>query len=140
MGTRSQIGMELADKTVESVYCHFDGYVEGVGKTLVEHYTDPKKVAMLISHGGMSSLGDEIGDKHDFNHREENVCTFYHRDRGEELVTESHKTSASYAEYEGGGIEYLYLFRGGEWFTLEVRDDRKKWVRVSTLLKTVAFR
>ena len=39
MGTRSRIGIEMPDHSVVSVYCHWDGYVEGNGKILV--YTPP---------------------------------------------------------------------------------------------------
>lgn len=36
MGTRSIIGQAQADGTVKAVYCQFDGYIEGVGQTLVD--------------------------------------------------------------------------------------------------------
>ncbi len=38
MATRSRIGVMLDDGSVKQVYCHFDGYVEGVGLTLIENY------------------------------------------------------------------------------------------------------
>ena len=56
MGTRSRIGYELPDHSVVSVYCHYDGYVEGNGRILVEHYQDRKAVKELIDGGSMSSL------------------------------------------------------------------------------------
>lgn len=34
MSTRSRIGMINPYGSVSSIYCHFDGYPEGVGKTL----------------------------------------------------------------------------------------------------------
>ena len=42
-----------------SIYCHFDGYIAGVGKTLLNHYTDPEKVNDLMRLGDLSSLGKE---------------------------------------------------------------------------------
>ena len=56
MGTRSRIGYELPDHSVVSVYCHWDGYVEGNGRILVEHYQDREAVKELIDGGSMSSL------------------------------------------------------------------------------------
>ena len=56
MGTRSRIGIEMPDHSVVSVYCHWDGYPEGNGKTLVEHYQNREDVQELIDGGGISSL------------------------------------------------------------------------------------
>jgi hypothetical protein len=71
MSTRSRIGIvrdsNATKPVVESVYCHFDGYPEGVGQTLLDHWTDPAKVEHLISLGDLSVLGSEIGEKHDFD-------------------------------------------------------------------------
>lgn len=67
MGTRSRIGLELPDGTFGSIYCHWDGYPGYNGKILLGHYSDPAKVEELISLGDLSSLGAEIGEKHDFN-------------------------------------------------------------------------
>lgn len=51
MSTRCMIGLEMPDKTIKAIYCHYDGYPEGVGKTLQEHYADPDKVAKLMEMG-----------------------------------------------------------------------------------------
>lgn len=71
MSTRSRIGIIREANTdrmvIESIYCHFDGYPEGVGQTLIDHWTDPKKVNRLIALGDLSSLGSVIGRKHDFD-------------------------------------------------------------------------
>jgi hypothetical protein len=40
MATRSRIGIQLKDKSVLSVYCHWDGYPEWNGKKLKEGSTD----------------------------------------------------------------------------------------------------
>ena len=55
MGTRSRIGIELKDHSVVSVYCHWDGYPEGNGRTLVKHYQDREAVKAMIDGGSMSS-------------------------------------------------------------------------------------
>lgn len=75
MATRSTIALEFADGTVQSVYCHFDGYLECVGELLHTYWSDPFKLQQLIEHGDMSSLGDSLL-----------ACTFYGRDRNEDNV------------------------------------------------------
>lgn len=60
MSTRSTIAVELADGTVSSVYCHWDGYLEGVGQTLVDYYSDRDLAVQLVHGGSISSLGINI--------------------------------------------------------------------------------
>ena len=64
MSTRSNIAIETKDGQVKAVYCHSDGYLSGVGKTLIQHYTNYDDVEKLINGGGISSLGDNLNDKH----------------------------------------------------------------------------
>ena len=56
MATRSRIGIENEDGTVSSVYCHWDGYPSGNGRTLVEYYSDREKVKELIALGSISTF------------------------------------------------------------------------------------
>ena len=55
MSTRSRIGILLPDDSILSVYHHFDGYPEGLGVKLVEHYNTYEKVSELIDGGNMSN-------------------------------------------------------------------------------------
>lgn len=68
-----------------SIYSHFDGYLEGVGKTLHEHYQDEKKIQKLINLGDISVLGERVepNGEHSFGKAEEGTTVAYHRDRGE---------------------------------------------------------
>ena len=86
MATRSRIGIENENGTISSIYCHFDGYPDGVGATLEEHYSNKQKLRMLINLGDISILGEQVStmDEHSFNNRKEGVTVAYHRDRGEE--------------------------------------------------------
>ncbi len=49
MGTRTAIFKEQADGTYQGIYCHWDGYIEGVGAVLYEHYQDPEKIQKVIN-------------------------------------------------------------------------------------------
>ena len=110
MSTRSRIGIKLEDGMVKSVYCHFDGYLEGVGHTLISHYNDEKKDKKLIAMGDMSSLAESI---------EKSV--FYKRDRGETGVS-AQKHSMN--EFPDCGQEFEYLFTDGKW---KARHVEGKW-------------
>jgi hypothetical protein len=60
MATRSTIALEFADATVSQIYCHWDGYLKGVGAILQEHYANPFKVRELIDLGYISSLKETV--------------------------------------------------------------------------------
>ncbi len=130
MSTRSNIGVIHADETVTMIYCHSDGYLDGVGETLLEYYTEPEKVFQLIDLGSISQLGEEIGEKHDFDSHSHSSswCLAYGRDRGEdgtEAMTYKNKELAK-KEME----EYLYLFNPStkEWI---VSDHEEPFVALT---------
>ena len=55
MSTRARIGILLPDDSILSVYHHFDGYPEGLGVKLKEHYNTYEKASELIDGGNMSN-------------------------------------------------------------------------------------
>ena len=89
MSTRSLICKETPDNKYLGIYCHFDGYPEYVGKTLIKYYADSDKVEKLLALGDLSSLGErlapEANENHDFYNPIDGICIAYHRDRDEEL-------------------------------------------------------
>lgn len=118
MATRSFIGKRLLDGSVQGAYCHWDGYPEGVGATLKEHYTDPAKVDALLALGDISALGEEIGERQDFDHPNPLWTVAYHRDRGEEL--EPNTVYATVRDMlrdasDDFGAEHAYVFESGAW-------------------------
>lgn len=119
MGTRSRIAAKNADGTFTSIYCHWDGYPAGVGDTLASNYKDEAKVRQLLALGNISSLGEEIGEKHDFDDlSNRNWTTAYGRDRGEEDQQGEvcNGIGALNKLTRDSGGEYLYVFDGGKWF------------------------
>jgi len=99
MSTRSFIGIENLDGTVTGVYCHYDGYLEGVGATLKAHYTTVRQVLDLVALGSLSSLNEDV-----------DVTQAFHRDRGEELDIATYPRSSN-IRFDDGNYEYVYLFR-----------------------------
>ena len=124
MATRAAIIIEVKGKnhSYEGVYLHFDGYPEGAGQMLVDHYDNDAKVKNLISHGGISSLGEMIGEKQDFSSilsSSTKQCKFYHRDRGEELNIEELEYDEISKFADDCGAEFTYLYEGGVWMVKE---------------------
>ena len=122
MATRSTIAMLLEDGSVRSVYCHFDGYPDGVGATLREHYTNAAKIEQLLDLGDLSVLDVEIGEKVDFNGRPEGQCLFYGRDRGETGINaRTHADENEWLGYrKGNACEYGYLWNGAWWVVYKI--------------------
>ena len=129
MATRSTIALEYADGSVYQIYCHWDGYPEGVGKTLLDHYSDPFKARDLICLGDISSLGEVIGEKHPFSGNQDlsyneheklygHMTTAYGRDRGE-----ANTEAAEFSDYES----YLVNRREEEYDSI-LRTDGKWYV------------
>jgi hypothetical protein len=124
MSTGSTIAIQNKDNTVTGVYCHSDGYVSGVGRTLFENYTHEDSVRELIALGSLSILGTEIGSKHNFDNRVGyNWCTAYGRDRGES--DQEANTWDSYQQLiDESGHAYNYLFTPGHgWTVTSVRQN-----------------
>ena len=98
MSTRSRIAIEKQDGTVESIYCHFDGYISHNGEILQNYYSTKEKMEKLIELGDISSLE---------NTPEETVA--YHRDRGEDLNITSYPNVATlFEDGFNSGEEYVY--------------------------------
>ena len=124
MATRSTIAKLGKDGIIKAVYCHNDGYLGHVGKVLEEHYKDESKVDELLSHGDISSLNKNIGEKLPFNDyklfAEKEQCRFYHRDRGEDFMFNEFESDIEYIEWAAelaNGFIYLYAY--GYWYVYD---------------------
>ena len=60
MSTRSNIARLNSDGSVDVIYCHWDGYLTGVGLELVGHYSTKSKLDRLIELGNISTLEDTL--------------------------------------------------------------------------------
>lgn len=106
MATRSMIGLVHNDghvtgnAIITGIYCHWDGYPSGVGKTLLENYTTKKDVKALLELGDISTLGDTL-----------ETTVAYARDRGENY--NDVKARTYYGPNTFNTEEYAYLFYPG---------------------------
>ena len=120
MGTRSRIGVMHGDNC-KSIYVHWDGYIDGVGRTLLEHYNSAK-ANNLVALGDVSSLDNNIdipdGVEHSFDNPTKGITVFYGRDRGESGT--DFKTDTSFEAFleraDGCCAEYYYIMKEGEWY------------------------
>ena len=56
MSTRSNIAFVKPSGEIVSIYCQYDGYYSGVGKTLISFYNDLEKIIKLTNLGNITSL------------------------------------------------------------------------------------
>ena len=113
MATRARIGLELKDGSVLSVYHHWDGYPEWLGRILKTHYNGKSLAAELIDGGDMSTCWAE------------NKEPEYYSARGENCPP---RLDNNLEEFFSDNEEYSYIFRNGEWVCYnmhEFEDDKR---------------
>lgn len=105
MATRSAIGFWKEDG-IKAVYCHFDGYLSGVGKILIENY-DRNKMEKLCEEGDISSLSEDLAS-----------TVFYCRDRNEPKNQTQAREGLSHDELRNvfRGCDYFYVLQDNRWF------------------------
>lgn len=121
MSTRSRIGLPLADGSILSVYCHWDGYPSYTGVQLQNRFKVRDQVAELIDGGDLSCVWTDSGFEIDEKLEEERPL--YYSERGEDCPpilskdfdTFLHDTKESWGEY-------AYLFTDIGWICYDVHE------------------
>jgi hypothetical protein len=111
----------------------------------MEHWQDPEKIKAMLDEGDMSSLGEELGEKHPFYTEypgtfEEykadygKMCTFFHRDRDdpeyESVVTATREQLLDVTDETWGS--YIYLWKDGKWYYTKCNRQKTNRFRVLT--------
>lgn len=119
MSTRSFICKYDADKKAyRAIYCHFDGYVKGVGAMLDANYNTESKVNALLDLGDISSLDATV---------EETKRNAYKDSKPRYLANIDEEVADS-------DIEYVYLYVSkGLWRVYMVNSQ--VWDYLPNLLK-----
>ena len=126
MSTRCYIAKQVAPGKYRTIYCHSDGYPEGVGQTLLSYYGYPEKIDQLLDLGDISVLDKRIEPDPEIPHcfgcslvgnnyvsnRQDGVTLAYKRDRGE---TGTEAKVYTLKELDSGGMPYVYIFSNGVW-------------------------
>ena len=123
MATRSRIGIQLADESILSIYCHWDGYPEFNGVKLQEHFNSHELAAELIDGGDMSCLWTNAGWN---NEVLPTTGPLYYSSRGENVRP---SLDSNLKEYLSDGEEYAYLFKDGEWVCYNTRSWDEKYLQ-----------
>lgn len=144
MSTRSLIGQIKEDGKIESIYCHFDGYVDHVGSILKNSYSTQERVDALIGLGWLSSLQDAI-DKDDrktcecCGHTPSGITEAVHRDRGESLRIDEFE-SLEYYNNNDLWYSYMYLWRDKKWWVkvdwkYVDKEEHKVWYELEDIIE-----
>lgn len=116
MATNTTIAINIKG-SYKTIYCHNDGYPSYMYPMLRDWYGTEERATALVSFGDASFIAKRLTPSqdsgHSFDHPEEDVCIFYHRDRSElwrynapTLMTREETLKSQY---------YVYVFEDGEW-------------------------
>ena len=119
MGTRSEIGIVKDDGSIESIFCHYDGYISGVGATLLEFYNTKEKIMALMKCGHLCGLGACPSEciREDWA---TNVPNFYFKKLGKDFYGKGSDDNGI-----GRDFSYLYFFKDGEWMVSYWKTTRR---------------
>ena len=127
MSTHATIARENYDGTVDTIYCHFDGYLSHVGRVLLEHYADPFKIDHLIDLGNISCLGYTTDSQppavlapDQFPAMDRNYTIAYERDKDED-----DQQAITFTD-----MESFLNYDDASHYTYVKRSDKKWWVRL----------
>ena len=126
MATRSRIGIQLKDESILSVYHHWDGYPQWLGRILKTHFNTKELVSELIDGGDMSCAwtkdrwtGKKVAEYVTENVEIEEYGPQYYSQRGENCPPRYDKDME---EFFSMGEEYSYIFRNGEWVAYDMHQ------------------
>ena len=119
MSTRSLISV-AKNGVIFSSYCHFDGYLTGIGKDLAENYASQEAAEKLVMGGDMRSVEPDLLDIYR-----------YEGGMGPRIL----KGSDIPPSYYNCGQDYEYLFKDGCWVYRE--EGQSYWNDVACELNRV---
>lgn len=125
MGTRSTIALEFADGSVSQVYCHWDGYLSGVGAQLESDYSDPFALQELIDGGDMSCIGEPYTAR---GESIEDTCARRYQNI-DEYFAECQQEEYDYILrcVDGKAVWFVRCYStDGEWVTMEEAAQREE--------------
>ena len=132
MGTRSRIGIQLSDDSILSVYHHWDGYPEWLGRILNTHYNSKDKVSELIDGGDMSSCWS---DRDMYLQKLSGNGPCYYSQRGEDCPPRLDNDLCEYL-LPDNSEEFAYIFRNDKWVCYDMHlFDYRKLPEVVTIPK-----
>ncbi len=106
MSTNSTIIVEV-DGKVKSIYCHWDGYLDGVGRALRDSFGTQELAEAVVALGDCSSIAEATNI--------ENIVA-YHRNKSEDWADVKPRTYSTVDAARGDAdTPYTYAFVDGKW-------------------------
>lgn len=120
MSTRSIIAKQIGEDQYLTIFCHYDGYPDDNGATLVKHYNTPERVDALLALGDLEVLCEKIEPTpqtpHTADAPQPGVTVAMRRDMELSGCEAAEMTREELIEPEYEGIEYTYIFnQDGKW-------------------------
>jgi hypothetical protein len=117
MSTNSTIAVKT-NNGYKAIYCHWDGYPSYMYPMLRDWYGSEERARALVALGDASSINKRLlpsqDSMHSFDKPEEDVCVFYHRDRGEPWTQNEPEFYLTQDEVIKKQF-YVYIFEDGCW-------------------------
>lgn len=114
MSTRSNVAVvDQVTNKIKVIYVHSDGYPDGVGHCLINHYYNYDKAQELVNHGSASFLESTIKE-----------CNFYEGQDDKALNFDNEYWFMNSMRGDSM-IEYIYLFRDGRWLVSKCKAIKK---------------
>ncbi len=107
MAIKSLISKLEKDGKVKGIYCHYDGYLDGVGNTLKRYWCSEEKMDSLLKKGDIPYLATNLDELEPYED------TDYYNNIIEKYTTfENLDSIISY--FKNNGFDYLYVFEDGK--------------------------
>ena len=114
MGTHALIACRNERNDVQVTYCHYDGYLEGAGKSLYDNFDNREDARTITNIGYLSALYDSM---------DENVDKSLHANTEKPTYYDSIETMLKHIKTDFY-VEYVYWFEDEEWHYLDVYSKK----------------
>ena len=119
MATRSNIGVEI-DGKLKYIYCHWGGYLDGVGKQLLLYFNTQQLAVKLVEGGDISSISAGRPEYYAQRSRWDS--------RSDDEPWADVQPQVADIGYDFLNNSYAYLFRDGQWFYKTYSTRRDDWL------------
>jgi hypothetical protein len=127
MSTNAGVAVRTGE-TFQTIYCHWDGYPEYMLPMLSNNYNSLELANKLISMGDASMIEKNIepdpSKPHDFDNYQQDVCVFYHRDRGDSWESSRSVCYSKRDLFRVPAFDYVYIFEDGQWNAYNMNGRR----------------
>lgn len=121
MSTHCAVIVKQGESDYAGIYCHFDGYADGVGATLKRAFSSRQDAMSLVALGDCSSISGCVRiiplGEHSYSSPEDGTVVAYYRDRREKWENvkpkfgKTWKLVADQIDHCG----YVYVWNKGKW-------------------------